>query len=85
MRAECVVSIVTCANINPFYPEAVADELQPVHDQIQEISLTASEIDRPSIKMDITLLFLIKFLNMISAVSPAFVKGLEEMRVSDSN
>ena len=50
---------------NPFYPEAIADELQPVPDQIQEISLTASENDRPSIKIDITLLFFIQFLNVI--------------------
>ena len=50
--------VVAPHQVNPFYREAIADKLQPVSDQIREISSTASENDRPCIKMDITLLFL---------------------------
>ena len=51
--------------LNPFYSEAVADELQQVPDQIQEMILSASENDRPFIKMDITLLFVIQLKHLI--------------------
>ena len=49
---------------NPFDPEASADELQPVPDNFLK-SMSALKNDRPSFKMDITLLFLNQFLNVI--------------------
>ena len=51
-------------HINPFYPEANADELQPVPNQFIK-SMSALKNDRPSFNMDITLLFLNQFLNVI--------------------
>ena len=50
---------------NPFYPEASADELQPVPDHFHKINLSPLKNDKPSFKMDTTLLFLNQFLNIL--------------------
>ena len=51
--------------INPFYPEATADEPQPVPEEIQKHPVSASENDRVLIKMVMTSLFLYQITIMV--------------------